>query len=85
MPMTREALKNRLMTEFNSAGILHTLDTANSRFEELPVFFDVAHLFMRVVLNDPGVLAQANQLATKLKLDLVHKGIEVDYVVRAKS
>jgi hypothetical protein len=81
--MNPEALKQRVLDEFESIGLLKCLDTETSAFNELPRFFETSHLCMRLVLDDVGAVAAASNVAAEIKRDLERQGIELEYEIRA--
>jgi hypothetical protein len=82
--MTPEALKNRVVEEFESSGLLKSLDVETSAFDELPRFFQGIHLSMRLVLDDVGAVAMASSIAAEIKRDLERQGIELEYEIRTQ-
>jgi hypothetical protein len=82
--MTPGNLKKRVMEEFNSIGLLKYLDVETSLFGELPRFFEVCHLSMRLVLDDVAAIAAASRIATEMKRDLKRQGIELEYEIRVQ-
>ncbi len=82
--MTQNALKERIVKEFESAGLIKCLELEESGFRELPGFFEVSHLAICLTLNDVAALAGAGSIAAKLKSDLHQEGIELDYAIRVQ-
>jgi hypothetical protein len=82
--MTPDILKKRVMEEFNSIGLLPCLKVETSVFGELPRFFEVSHLSMRLVLDDVAAVAPASSIAAKIKRDLQRQGVELEYEIRAQ-
>jgi|SRR5271165_2679032 len=82
--MTPNALRKRVMEEFDSIGLLKCLDVETSAFGELPRFFEVSHLCMRLVLDDVAAVAAGSSIAAEIKRDLGRQGIELEYEIRAQ-
>ncbi len=82
--MTPEALKKRIMEEFNSIGLLQRLNVETSAFRELPRFFETSHLSMRLVLDDVAAVAAASAIVAEIKRDLERQGVELEYEIRAQ-
>ncbi len=82
--MTPDALKKRVLQEFDSASVLESVELNESLFVELPRLFEVSHLSMQIVLNDQTVMATVSQIAAKLKRDLHQQGVELEYTLAAQ-
>ena len=82
--MSPDALKKRILEEFNGSGLLEFLDVETSAFRELPRFFEASHLSMQLVLEDASVLAAASAIAAKMKRELDQQGIELEYEIRVQ-
>lgn len=80
--MTPDALKKRVVEEFNSIGLLKCLDVETSAFRELPRFFEASHLSMRLVLDNVATVAAASCVAAAIKRDLERQGVELEYEIR---
>ena len=80
--MTPDGLKNRVVEEFNSNGLLKCLVVETSAFRELPHFFEASHLSMRLVLDDVAAVAVASCIAAEIKRDLEGQGVELEYEIR---
>jgi hypothetical protein len=62
------------------------LDLEDSKFSELPAFFEVSHLALDLTIDDPALIPVASSLTNQLKSDLyLEQGVELDVVVRAKT
>jgi len=82
--MTADALKKRVMEEFDSLGLLTSLNVETSAFSELPRFFESSRLSMRLVLDDVGSLAEAGLVAANIKRELEPQGVELEYEIRVQ-
>ena len=82
--MTPDALKKKVFEEFDSAGVLDSLDANKSSFVELLRLFEVTHLSMRIVLTEQAAMAVASEIASKIKRDLQQQGVELDYAIAAR-
>lgn len=82
--MTPDALRKKLVEEFDSANLLHSLDLKESAFQELPRLFEVSHLALQVVLSEFSALATASRIAAALKRDLAQQGVELEYVITVR-
>lgn len=82
--MTPDVLKQRVVEEFNSIGLLKSLDVETSAFRELPRLFEVSHLSMRLVLDDVGAVTAASSIAAEIKRELERQGVELEYEIRAQ-
>jgi hypothetical protein len=82
--ITPGALKQKVIEEFEAASLLNVLQLESSLFRDLPHFFEVSHLSMRLVLNDVAAMATAGILAAKLKRDLQEQGVELEYTIAAR-
>jgi hypothetical protein len=84
--MTPEQLKEMVMQQFRSMGLLRCLDLEDSEFTELPTFFEVAHLSLDLTVNDPSVVCAAKSIAEQIKADLLmQQGVELEILVRTKA
>jgi len=83
--MTTGQLKDLVVQQFKTVGLLHCLDIDDSKFEELPTFFEVSHLAAELSVTDASLVPVAASLADQLKADLAAShGIELEVVIRSK-
>ncbi len=82
--MTPDSLRAKLIKEFDSVKLLHSLDLKDSTFQELPRLFETSHLAMQVVLSEVSALATASRIAAALKRDLAQQGIELEYSITVR-
>ena len=84
--MNPEHLRAIVIERFQAAGMLHCLDLEDSKFNEMPTFFEVSHLVMELSISDPSLAAVARRLMNQLKSDLSQEhSVELEVVVRAKT
>ncbi len=82
--MSPDSLKKIVVEEFNSKGLLQSLDIDTSTFAELPRFFEASHMSMRLVLDSVAAFSAAGNIAATLKRDLDRQGVELEYEIRAR-
>lgn len=82
--MSPDALRKRILEEFNCIGLLRFLDVETSTFRELPRFFESSHLSMQLVLENVSALAAASTIVAKLKRELEQQGVELEYAIRVQ-
>jgi|SRR5271165_4598373 len=82
--MSPDELKKRVTEDFEGIGLLKCLDVETSAFRELPRLFEVAHLSMRLVLDDMAAVAAASSIAGRTKRDLERQGVELEYEIRVQ-
>jgi hypothetical protein len=84
--MTVAMLKEVVVEQFRSVGLLQCLDLGESEFRELPTFFEVSHLSMDLAVCDPEAIPVVQSIADQMKTDLfVERGVELEVLVRAKA
>jgi len=80
--MKPDDLKQRVLEEFSSIGLLKSLDIESSAFKELPRLFEASHIGMRLVLANVAAVAAASSIAAKMKRDVEREGVELEYEIR---
>lgn len=84
--MNPEQLRAIVTERFQAVGLLHCLDLADSKFNELPRFFEESHLTMELSITDPSLVPVACNLMNQLKSNLsLEHGVELEVVVRDKT
>jgi hypothetical protein len=84
--MTPSMLKEVVVEQFKSMGLLQCLDLGESEFRELPTFFQISHLSMDLAVYDPEAIPVVQSIADQLKTDLlVERSVELEVLVRGKA
>lgn len=84
--MNPEQLKNIVMGRFQAAGLLDCLDLGDSRFSELPRFFEVAHFRIELSVKDAALATAVRQIAERMKSELsVSRGVELDVLIQTRA
>ena len=79
--MTADELKKQVVEQFDSASLTRSLELEASDFSELPRFFEVSHLKMRIALNDQTAVAAASKILAGIKRDIQQQGVELDCAI----